>query len=131
MYEQWAVIGRDSDIESQSLKYFKFRRQKVQLAAKGYQPLAKKCHWCLTVAAEYFFNNDLEFLKSSDPKKKYTTSITKTKAARYEIVGIEDMVPTLWSAIKVGYDKDALKGIKHWGDKRQLWYRSKHKVHST
>ncbi|GKF85157.1 hypothetical protein Tco_0250055, partial [Tanacetum coccineum] len=25
----------------------------------------------LTVAAEYFFNNDLEFLKSSDPKKRH------------------------------------------------------------
>ncbi|GJW56120.1 hypothetical protein Tco_0102851 [Tanacetum coccineum] len=45
----------------------------------------------LTVAAEYFFNNDLEFLKSCDLKKKYTTSITKTKAAWYEIVGIKDM----------------------------------------
>ncbi|GJR30220.1 hypothetical protein Tco_1106452 [Tanacetum coccineum] len=74
----------------------------------------------LTVAAEYFFNNDLEFLKSSDPEKKCTMSITKTKAARYEIVGIEDMVPTLWSPTKVGYNKDAEKGIKHWGDKRQL-----------
>ncbi|GKB96241.1 hypothetical protein Tco_0982378 [Tanacetum coccineum] len=74
----------------------------------------------ITVAAEYFFNNDLEFLKSSDPEKKYTTSITKTKSTRYEIVGIEYMVPTLWSPAKVGYDKDALKGIKHWGDKRQL-----------
>nr|GEU83973.1 hypothetical protein [Tanacetum cinerariifolium] len=91
----------------------------------------------LTAAAEYFFNNDLEFLKSFDPEKKYTTSITKTKAARYEIVGIEDMVPTLWSPAKVGYDKDVLKGIKHWGDKRQLWYRSqiykfsKHNGYST
>ncbi|GJT68059.1 hypothetical protein Tco_1019539 [Tanacetum coccineum] len=47
----------------------------------------------LTVAVEYFFNNDLEFMKSSDTVKKYTTSITKTKAARYEIVGIEDMIP--------------------------------------
>nr|GEW58284.1 hypothetical protein [Tanacetum cinerariifolium] len=35
----------------------------------------------LTIAAEYFFNNDLEFLKSSDIEKKYTTSIMKTKAA--------------------------------------------------
>nr|GEX37223.1 hypothetical protein [Tanacetum cinerariifolium] len=34
----------------------------------------------LTIAAEYFFNNDLEILESSDPEKKYTTSITKTKA---------------------------------------------------
>ncbi|GKB30751.1 hypothetical protein Tco_0870152 [Tanacetum coccineum] len=46
----------------------------------------------LTVVAEYFFNNDLEFLKSSDPEKNYTMSITKTKATRYEIVGIEDMI---------------------------------------
>ncbi|GJT38624.1 hypothetical protein Tco_0938489 [Tanacetum coccineum] len=46
----------------------------------------------LTVAPEYVFNNGLEFLKSLDPKKKYTTSITKTKAARYKIVGIKDMI---------------------------------------
>ncbi|GJZ07870.1 hypothetical protein Tco_0542153 [Tanacetum coccineum] len=69
----------------------------------------------LTIAADYFFNNDLEYLKSSDPERTYTTSITKTKEARYEIEGIKDMVPTLWSPTKVGYDKDVLKGIKHWG----------------
>ncbi|GKD60114.1 hypothetical protein Tco_1297623 [Tanacetum coccineum] len=67
----------------------------------------------------------------------YTTSIMKTKAARYEIEGIEDMVPTLWSPTKVGYDKDALKGIKHWGEGRKLWNRSqlnkfsKQNVYST
>ncbi|GJS70851.1 hypothetical protein Tco_0703692 [Tanacetum coccineum] len=70
----------------------------------------------LTVAAKYFFNNDLKFLKSLDLENKYTTSTTKIKAARYEIVRIKDMVPTLWSTIKFGYDKDAEKGIKHWGD---------------
>ncbi|GJZ36939.1 hypothetical protein Tco_0583130 [Tanacetum coccineum] len=69
----------------------------------------------LTVAADYFFNNGLEYLKSFDPERTYTTLITKTKAARYEIMGIKDMVPTLWSPTKVGYDKDALKGIKHRG----------------
>ncbi|GJW88747.1 hypothetical protein Tco_0164087 [Tanacetum coccineum] len=77
-----------------------------------------------TVTAGYFFNNDLEYLKSSDPERTYTTSITKTKAARYEIEGIKDMVSTLWSPTKVGYDKDALKGIKHWGEGRKLWHRS-------
>nr|GEZ87053.1 hypothetical protein [Tanacetum cinerariifolium] len=45
----------------------------------------------LTVSADYFFNNDLEYLKSSDPTKNYATSITKNKAARHEIKGIEDM----------------------------------------
>ncbi|GJX48125.1 hypothetical protein Tco_0273315 [Tanacetum coccineum] len=68
----------------------------------------------LTVATDYFFNNDLKYLKSSDPERAYTTSIMKTKAARYEIEGIEDMAPMLWSPTKVGYDKDALKGIKHY-----------------
>ncbi|GJU49120.1 hypothetical protein Tco_1218675 [Tanacetum coccineum] len=42
----------------------------------------------LTEPLEYFFNNDLEYLKSSDPEKKDTTSITKTKAARYELMEI-------------------------------------------
>ncbi|GKB34744.1 hypothetical protein Tco_0879686 [Tanacetum coccineum] len=55
----------------------------------------------LTIASEYFFNNDLGYLKSSYTEKKYTTSITKTKAARYELVGIEDMIPSLWSVTKI------------------------------
>ncbi|GKB54022.1 hypothetical protein Tco_0904775 [Tanacetum coccineum] len=67
----------------------------------------------------------------------YTTSITKTKAARCEIVGIKYMVLTLWSTIKHAYYKDTAKGIKHWGERRKLWYRSqmnkfsKHNVYST
>nr|GEW06741.1 hypothetical protein [Tanacetum cinerariifolium] len=56
----------------------------------------------LTVVDDYFFNNDLEYLKYFDSERTYTTSITKTKAARYKIKGIEDMVPTLWSPTKVG-----------------------------
>ncbi|GJT64938.1 hypothetical protein Tco_1016418 [Tanacetum coccineum] len=45
----------------------------------------RPCH--LSVAAEYFFNNDLEFLKSFDREKKYTTSITKTK----KILGVKSV----------------------------------------
>ncbi|GJX55454.1 hypothetical protein Tco_0285351, partial [Tanacetum coccineum] len=63
----------------------------------------------LTVAANYFFNNDLKYLKSSDSERTYTTSITKTKVARYEIEGIEGMVPTLWSPTKVGADRQFYK----------------------
>ncbi|GJS47404.1 hypothetical protein Tco_0597525 [Tanacetum coccineum] len=80
----------------------------------------------LTVAAKYFFSNDIEFLKSSDPEKNYTTSITKTKTSRYEIMGIEDTVPTLWSPIKYGYDKDAEKEIKYWGERRKLCVKKLH-----
>ncbi|GJY97258.1 hypothetical protein Tco_0514168 [Tanacetum coccineum] len=36
-------------------------------------------------------------------------SIMKTKAARYEIEGIEDIVPTLWSHTKVGADHQFYK----------------------
>nr|GEV19413.1 hypothetical protein [Tanacetum cinerariifolium] len=54
----------------------------------------------LTVPADFFFNNDLEYLKIGSTENKYTTSTTKTKAAKYELEGIEYMVPKLWSPIK-------------------------------
>ncbi|GKD48964.1 hypothetical protein Tco_1277940 [Tanacetum coccineum] len=57
------------------------------------------------VLAQYFFNNDLKYLRGGSTDRKYTTLITKTKAAKYDLKGIEDMVPTLWSPIKVTYDK--------------------------
>ncbi|GKE62806.1 hypothetical protein Tco_1513173 [Tanacetum coccineum] len=63
--------------------------------------------------------------------------MTKSKAARYELKGIEDMVPNLWSPVKVVYDRYALLGISHWRTKRQNFYGyttkmvSKHDVYST
>nr|GEW70281.1 retrovirus-related Pol polyprotein from transposon TNT 1-94 [Tanacetum cinerariifolium] len=45
----------------------------------------------LTVAADYFLNNDLEYLKSSDSKNTYTMSITKTKAARVKSVRVKKL----------------------------------------
>nr|GEX18172.1 hypothetical protein [Tanacetum cinerariifolium] len=44
-----------------------------------------------TIAANYFFNNDMEYLKNSDLVVTDTSSITKKKAAWCEIKGIEDM----------------------------------------
>ncbi|GJU25795.1 hypothetical protein Tco_1164416 [Tanacetum coccineum] len=75
------------------------------------------------VPADYFFNNNLEYLKGRSSSRKYTTSITKTKAAKYDnIEGIEDIVPMLWSPVKVAYDKYVVCGISHWGPKRQSFY---------
>nr|GEZ23066.1 hypothetical protein [Tanacetum cinerariifolium] len=56
--------------------------------------------------------------------RKYTTSITKTKAADYRhIKWIEDLVPrTMWIEEPIGYDKHALWGVSHWGRKRQQFY---------
>ncbi|GJW56486.1 hypothetical protein Tco_0103217 [Tanacetum coccineum] len=36
----------------------------------------------LTIPVDFFFNNDLEYLKTGNKERKYTTSITKTKAVR-------------------------------------------------
>ncbi|GKE99194.1 hypothetical protein Tco_0022545 [Tanacetum coccineum] len=53
------------------------------------------------VHVDYFFNNDLKYLQGGISTMTYTTSITKIKAAQYDLPGIKDMVP------KYGY----LKGI--------------------
>ncbi|GKB89545.1 hypothetical protein Tco_0961817 [Tanacetum coccineum] len=56
---------------------------------------------CQVVPADYFINNDLEYLKEGSSSRRYTTSTTRTKAAKYDnIEGIEDMVPTLWNLVK-------------------------------
>ncbi|GKB41784.1 hypothetical protein Tco_0886726, partial [Tanacetum coccineum] len=52
------------------------------------------------VPVDYFINNDLEYLRGGSLSTKYTTSTTKTKIAKYDILGIVDMVPSLWSPVK-------------------------------
>nr|GEX56350.1 hypothetical protein [Tanacetum cinerariifolium] len=46
---------------------------------------------CQMVPVEYFFNNDLKYLQGGILTMMYTTSITKTKAAQYDLPGIKDM----------------------------------------
>ncbi|GKC28994.1 hypothetical protein Tco_1036288 [Tanacetum coccineum] len=89
------------------------------------------------ILVDYFFNNDLTYLQGRSTGRTYTTLMTKTKAAKYDLAGIEDMVPNLWSPVKVAYDNHALLGTLHWGPKRQSFYgyasnkESKHDVYST
>ncbi|GJX17888.1 reverse transcriptase domain-containing protein [Tanacetum coccineum] len=69
----------------------------------------------------YFINNDLEYLKGGSSSRKYTTSTTKTKAAKYDdIQGIEDMVPSLWSPVK-WYDYGYLEEIEVQREDQQLY----------
>ncbi|GJU93959.1 hypothetical protein Tco_1318715 [Tanacetum coccineum] len=72
------------------------------------------------IQVDYFFKNDLAYLQGESTDRTYTTSSTKTKATKYDLPGIEDMVPNLWSPIKVVYDKHALLGTSHLGPKRQI-----------
>ncbi|GJU65486.1 hypothetical protein Tco_1247321 [Tanacetum coccineum] len=68
----------------------------------------------------YFINNDLEYLRGGSSSKKYTTSITKTKAAKYDILGIEDMVPSLWIPVK-WYDYGYLEEFDVRREDQQLY----------
>ncbi|GJX68803.1 hypothetical protein Tco_0304530 [Tanacetum coccineum] len=71
---------------------------------------------------DFFINNDLEYLKGGHLSRRYSTSVTKTKTATYEIKWIEDLVRNFWSPVKVIYDKHAYWGTSHWGPKRQHFY---------
>ncbi|GKE87334.1 hypothetical protein Tco_1564809 [Tanacetum coccineum] len=89
------------------------------------------------VPVDYFFNNNLKYLQGGVSTMTYTTSITKTKAAQYDLPGIEDMVPNIWVPVKVAYDKHALWRISYWREQRKTFYRyvrglqSTHDVYST
>ncbi|GJS08708.1 hypothetical protein Tco_0365504, partial [Tanacetum coccineum] len=74
---------------------------------------------------DHFINNDLEYLSGGVSSQKYETSVTKTKTADYgHIKWIKDLVPNrMWCQVPVSYDKHALWGISHWGEKRQQFYR--------
>nr|GEZ32126.1 hypothetical protein [Tanacetum cinerariifolium] len=65
-----------------------------------------------TILVDFFFNKDLEYLKTENKEKKYAISLTKPKPARYE-QGLEQMIPNLWSSSKVKYDLNAALRIHH------------------
>ncbi|GKA22998.1 hypothetical protein Tco_0708960 [Tanacetum coccineum] len=75
-----------------------------------------------TIPKDYFINKDLEYLKGGNLSRRYSTSVTKIKAATYELKWIEDLVPELWSLVKLKYDKHAYLGTSHWGPKHQRFY---------
>nr|GEX66594.1 hypothetical protein [Tanacetum cinerariifolium] len=88
-------------------------------------PLIPNSRGRRVIPFDHFINNDLEYLRGGASSRKYTTSVTKTKATDYGYIKwIEDLVPrTMWSQALVSYDKYALLGISHWGRKRQQFYK--------
>nr|GEX70727.1 hypothetical protein [Tanacetum cinerariifolium] len=73
---------------------------------------------------KHFINNDLEYLRGGASSRKYTTSVTKIKAADYgHIKWIEYLVPrAMWIHELINYDRHALWGVSHWGRKHQQFY---------
>ncbi|GJW45882.1 hypothetical protein Tco_0077528 [Tanacetum coccineum] len=60
----------------------------------------------LTILVYFFYNKYLAYLTTKNVgEKKYATSLIKPKAARYELEGIEEMIPRLWISSNVAYDK--------------------------
>nr|GEY71045.1 uncharacterized mitochondrial protein AtMg00810-like [Tanacetum cinerariifolium] len=60
---------------------------------------------CYTALSEKL---DWENPKGSDYPFGLTKPLSLTKAVQYDLPGIEDMVPNIWSPVKVTYDKHAL-----------------------
>nr|GEV02361.1 hypothetical protein [Tanacetum cinerariifolium] len=87
-------------------------------------PLIPNSRGRRVIPFDHFINNDLKYLRGGASIRKYTTSVTKTKAADYwHIKCIKDLVPrTMWSQELVSYDKHALWGISHWGRKHKQFY---------
>ncbi|GJS35316.1 hypothetical protein Tco_0533698 [Tanacetum coccineum] len=62
-------------------------------------PLVPNSQGRHVIPFHHFINNDLEYLRGGESSRKYSTSVTKTKAVDYgHIKWIEDLVPnSMWS----------------------------------
>ncbi|GJZ57262.1 hypothetical protein Tco_0612756 [Tanacetum coccineum] len=70
-------------------------------------------------AFDYFINKDLEYLNGGD-LRRYSTSVTKSKVATYELKWIEDLVPEFYlEEIEVRRDDHKLYTFKE-GDFKRL-----------
>ncbi|GJT02872.1 hypothetical protein Tco_0824041 [Tanacetum coccineum] len=79
-------------------------------------PLIQNARGHQVIPFDHFINNDLEYLKGWSLSQKYTTPLTKMKAADYgHVKWIKDKVPiSIWSPAQVVYDKHAYWGTYHW-----------------
>nr|GEV88553.1 hypothetical protein [Tanacetum cinerariifolium] len=80
------------------------------------------CRGRQIIPKDHFINKDLEYMKSGDLSRSYSNSVTKTKAASYDLKWIEDIFYDLWCPSVVKYDQYALYDISHWGSKRKSFY---------
>ncbi|GJU23519.1 hypothetical protein Tco_1156861 [Tanacetum coccineum] len=96
------------DLMSTLIDFSAFDMNRLQISDLTQDILVGPAYKLLKV--DYFFNNDLAYLQGESTGKTYMTSFTKIKAAKYDLPGIEDIVPNLWSLIKVAYDKHVFLG---------------------
>ncbi|GKD90208.1 hypothetical protein Tco_1365715, partial [Tanacetum coccineum] len=99
-----------SDLEGLAFKLMKGRHKNYIELEYNFEHKPLALHGALghlTIPVDFFFNKYLEYLTNRNAEKKYATSLTKPKAAMYDLEGIEQMIPKLWGSFNVAYDKDA------------------------
>nr|GEZ47874.1 hypothetical protein [Tanacetum cinerariifolium] len=64
--------------------------------------------------------HNFDYLKGKDLSRRYSTSVTKTKAATYDLKWIKDLVPQLWSPVQK-YDYGHLEEIEVRRDDQKLY----------
>ncbi|GJR57733.1 hypothetical protein Tco_1499895 [Tanacetum coccineum] len=95
-----------------------------------YKALSEKLDWENPEGGDYPF--DL-----SKPLPLITRGKHHSNSSSTMISSIEDMVPNIWSLVKVAYDKYALWGISHWREQCKSFYayargmQSRRDVYST
>ncbi|GJW37163.1 hypothetical protein Tco_0060083 [Tanacetum coccineum] len=78
------------------------------------------------VPIDYFFNNDLKYLQGGILTMTYMTSLTKTKAAQYDLACIEDMVPNIWVPYSGGNSCRGNEEIWVWVSERDCCKKSRY-----
>nr|GEV64912.1 hypothetical protein [Tanacetum cinerariifolium] len=75
-------------------------------------PLIPNSRGRQVIPFDHFINNDLEYLRGGAFNRKYTTFVTKTKAADYgHIKWIEDLVPRIMGSARDVYSKRRIIAI--------------------
>ncbi|GJT52296.1 hypothetical protein Tco_0978453 [Tanacetum coccineum] len=84
----------------------------------------------LTIIVDFFFNNDLEYLKTGNKERKYIVSLTKTKAARSRIAAKSPHEVFSWMQI-LSVTRLTIDNQLHLNDiKNMFLLHVQHKIHN-
>ncbi|GJY12492.1 hypothetical protein Tco_0381801 [Tanacetum coccineum] len=85
----------------------------------------------VTIQTQFFFNEDLDYLRYGSKGSRPTLLISKMKAAHYLDFGLELLVPEhMWINDVCTYDISASYGISHWWFNHQKLYINRHTAES-
>ncbi|GKC54721.1 hypothetical protein Tco_1077466 [Tanacetum coccineum] len=102
------ILGVDARVLNEQVAFEFNTRLKslVKEAGKGKPLLLIRDHrGHKVIPKDFFINYDLEYLKGGDLSRRYSTSVTKTKAATYDIKWIEDLFAANMSSSKDVYSR--------------------------